>query len=157
MHATLFARPLPRRSPHGPCKTGKEKGRLQRCCTPAAPRGGRQPGRSVVGLLHACQQSNTCHETSPRPGLLVRPPLPPPPLTSARRADREAESSPSLPFIERQPRGAPPLFVSPNRIQSRVHVLLRVRLRARLGGTGRGRGGEGRTGAKARSTPPHSG
>ncbi|XP_055650140.1 serine/threonine-protein kinase/endoribonuclease IRE1 isoform X2 [Falco peregrinus] len=66
------------------------------------PAGCRQPGRSVVGLLHACQQSNTCHETSPRPGLPAHPPA------------RHATNTHLRPPRRRKGRAPAPLcFISP--------------------------------------------
>lgn len=78
-HAALFTRPLPAasfaRSPHGPCrKTRNEEQRLGRPRVAAAPRGARRPGRSAVGLLHGCQQSNTRKETSAQPDTPTVPP-----------------------------------------------------------------------------------
>lgn len=94
----------------------ESKGEVIDALHPSRPAGWTQPGRSEVVLLHVCQQSNTCQETSPRPGLTARPPhsAPAAPLTSLatprerpriRRAlfYREASPAPSscpigLPF-----------------------------------------------------------
>lgn len=81
----LFTASPGRRSPHRACKNTERKGEVIDAVPPGRSVGCMpQPGRSAVVLLHACQQSNTCQKTSPRPGLSTRPPhsAPAAPLTS---------------------------------------------------------------------------
>jgi len=95
---------LPGRSPPVATRALQDtegKGEVREAVHRKRPAGGRQPRRSAVGLLHACQQSNTCQGTSPQPGQPARAPAcPASVLTIARWADRKAAEFASLPFMQ---------------------------------------------------------
>lgn len=99
---------------------------------PGRPAGWTQPGRSAVVLLHVCQQSNTCQETSPRPGLTTRPLhcAHTNPLTSLHPTRERARARRALFYRE----ASPSLLILPNRIGIQGHVLIWLLLRARVGG-----------------------